>query len=630
MNLEEKVLAFMQKKAMTSPGEGVLCALSGGGDSMALTHLLWRLAPQLGIWVAAAHFTHGLRPEDAQGERLLAEEFCRERGIPFVWEEGDTLAYCRQRKCGTEEGARELRYAFLRRTAKELMCQKIATGHHRMDNAETILFRLCRGTGAQGLSGIPAAAGNLIRPLLAVSREEIDSYLAENQIPYCSDPTNGEEIYARNRLRHRVLPLLRTINPQAEEHICEAGERAGRDEEFLTDCAARFLQEHSNCPGTVDGEALRKAPEALAFRVLPMLYRQGGGEGTLSEKHRQGMLQLCGKGPSAAISLPGGMEARRVYGQLVCCKKSKAPRAPVCVPCLLQEGKPAEAGGWQITLHRGDKKAEKGEKAFSFQKIQEPVWLRPRREGDKIRLKAGHKSIKKWMIDAKIPAHLREGIPLVCDENGPLLVCGGPNRFEEREKRAAPGWTVIVRRKNMGSMRDDVAEVLLTQEQIAQKVQELGAILSREYEGKDPVLVSVLKGAFVFMGDLCRAITIPCSVDFMAVSSYGSGTQTSGKVKIIKDLDTIIQNKHVIVVEDIVDSGVTLSHLLVMLKERKPASLKLVTLLDKPARRQAHVDIDYCGFQVPDAFLVGYGLDFGEKYRNLPDLCILKPEVYQA
>ena len=158
----------------------------------------------------------------------------------------------------------------------------------------------------------------------------------------------------------------------------------------------------------------------------------------------------------------------------------------------------------------------------------------------------------------------------------------------------------------------------------------MGEILSREYEGKDPILVSVLKGAFVFMGDLCRAITIPCSVDFMAVSSYGRGTQTSGKVKIIKDLDTIIQNRHVIVVEDIVDSGVTLSRLLVMLKEREPASLRLVTLLDKPARRQAHVDIDYCGFQVPDAFLVGYGLDYAEKYRNLPDLCILKPEVYQA
>ena len=127
----------------------------------------------------------------------------------------------------------------------------------------------------------------------------------------------------------------------------------------------------------------------------------------------------------------------------------------------------------------------------------------------------------------------------------------------------------------------------------------------------------------------CRAITIPCSMDFMAVSSYGAGTESSGRVRIIKDLDTIIQNKHVILVEDVLDSGITLHYLIQLLRQRQPASLRLVTLLDKPARRRAQVDVDYCGFQVPDAFLVGYGLDYGEKYRNLPDVCILKRSMYQ-
>ena len=131
------------------------------------------------------------------------------------------------------------------------------------------------------------------------------------------------------------------------------------------------------------------------------------------------------------------------------------------------------------------------------------------------------------------------------------------------------------------------------------------------------------------MADLCRAITIPCSMDFMAVSSYGAGTESSGRVRIIKDLDTIIQNKHVILVEDVLDSGITLHYLIQLLRQRQPASLRLVTLLDKPARRRAQVDVDYCGFQVPDAFLVGYGLDYGEKYRNLPDVCILKRSMYQ-
>ena len=176
---------------------------------------------------------------------------------------------------------------------------------------------------------------------------------------------------------------------------------------------------------------------------------------------------------------------------------------------------------------------------------------------------------------------------------------------------------------------DDMEKVLLSQQQIREKVEELGVQISQDYAGKEPVLVSVLKGAFIFMADLCRAITIPCSMDFMAVSSYGAGTESSGRVRIIKDLDTIIQNKHVILVEDVLDSGITLHYLIQLLRQRQPASLRLVTLLDKPARRRAQVDVDYCGFQVPDAFLVGYGLDYGEKYRNLPDVCILKRSMYQ-
>ena len=130
------------------------------------------------------------------------------------------------------------------------------------------------------------------------------------------------------------------------------------------------------------------------------------------------------------------------------------------------------------------------------------------------------------------------------------------------------------------------------------------------------------------MADLVRQVTVPCTVEFMAVSSYGSGTETSGKVKIIKDLDTNIEGRHVIIVEDIIDSGVTLSHLMEMLRERNPASLSLCALFDKPERRRARVDIDYKGVVVPDEFVVGYGLDYDEKYRNLPDLCVLKPEVY--
>ena len=177
-------------------------------------------------------------------------------------------------------------------------------------------------------------------------------------------------------------------------------------------------------------------------------------------------------------------------------------------------------------------------------------------------------------------------------------------------------------------LEQDIKCVLFSEEQLEQRVCELAAQIDRDYAGKEPLLVSVLRGSFVFMADLVRHITLPCTVDFMAVSSYGSGTTSSGQVKIIKDLSEQIEGKDVIVVEDILDSGNTLSYLLRLLEARHPASIRLCTLLDKPERRTRPVAVQYSGFTIPDEFVVGYGLDYDEKYRNLPYIGILKPSVY--
>ena len=171
-------------------------------------------------------------------------------------------------------------------------------------------------------------------------------------------------------------------------------------------------------------------------------------------------------------------------------------------------------------------------------------------------------------------------------------------------------------------------KVLLTEEELSVKIQTIGEQISRDYAGKEVHLICVLKGGVFFMCELAKRITVPVSLDFMAVSSYGSGTKSGGVVKIVKDLDEPIKGKHVIVVEDIVDSGRTLSYLLEMLWARNPESMRLCTLLDKPDRRVKPVDLHYFGFTIPDAFVVGYGLDYAEKYRNLPYIGILKPEVY--
>jgi hypoxanthine phosphoribosyltransferase len=174
----------------------------------------------------------------------------------------------------------------------------------------------------------------------------------------------------------------------------------------------------------------------------------------------------------------------------------------------------------------------------------------------------------------------------------------------------------------------DIQEVLYSEEQIQDKIKELGEQISSEYEGKNPLVICVLKGAFIFMADLVKQIKVPLELDFMAVSSYGQSTKSSGVVKIIKDLDVPVEGRHILIVEDIIDSGLTLSYLIDVLERRNAKSISVVALFNKPARRTVELEPDYSGYELPDEFVVGYGLDYAEKYRNLPFIGILKPEIY--
>ncbi|OBZ15408.1 hypoxanthine phosphoribosyltransferase [Bacillus sp. FJAT-27264] len=177
-------------------------------------------------------------------------------------------------------------------------------------------------------------------------------------------------------------------------------------------------------------------------------------------------------------------------------------------------------------------------------------------------------------------------------------------------------------------MQNDIKEVLISEEEIQQRIKELGTVLSKEYAGRNPLVICVLKGAFIFMADLVKVITVPLEMDFMAVSSYGASTKSSGVVKIIKDLDVSVEGRDVLIVEDIIDSGLTLSYLIELLRNRNAKSVSVVTLFDKPAGRTVNLEAEYTGFVLPDEFIVGYGLDYAERYRNLPYVGVLKPEIY--
>ena len=177
---------------------------------------------------------------------------------------------------------------------------------------------------------------------------------------------------------------------------------------------------------------------------------------------------------------------------------------------------------------------------------------------------------------------------------------------------------------------DDIDEILVSEAALQSRIRELGRAISSDYEGKEPLLVGILIGAFVFLSDLLRSISIPCQVDFMATSSYGDATESSGIVRILKDLDQSIEGRHVLIVDDIIDTGLTMDYLLETLRARYPASLRVCALLDKVPRRKRAVRIDYRGFEIPDKFVVGYGLDYSGRYRNVSFVCVLKPEVYRS
>lgn len=177
-------------------------------------------------------------------------------------------------------------------------------------------------------------------------------------------------------------------------------------------------------------------------------------------------------------------------------------------------------------------------------------------------------------------------------------------------------------------MHEDLKEIWFDEDQIQDAVKDVGRVISRDYTGKNLLLVGILKGCFVFMADLIRVITIPCAVDFMSVSSYGSGTESRGVVKIIKDLDLSLESYDVLLIEDILDSGNTLNYVKDILSRRNPKSLRICTMFDKPSRRQVNIQADYVGYEIADEFIVGYGLDYDEKYRDLPYVGVLKSEVY--
>ncbi len=413
-----KLLSFVRLHEMLLPGDQVVCAVSGGADSMALLWAMYLLRDKLQIDLSAAHFNHRLRGEESDRDEAFVRDFCRDYSIPFLCESGHVVAG----KKGLEAAAREARYAFLK-----ALPGKIATAHTANDNAETVIMHLVRGTGLKGLGAISPINGNLIRPMLTVTRQEVLAFLEEYHISYIEDSSNGSDDFLRNRIRHRVIPLLEQENPSLAENLSTAALRLRQDEKTLSHMAQKAM--------TTDVQKLAELEPALRSRVLSGLLTKWGVREPEAEHIAKAEKLVFSKNPSAKARFPGGVTVGRVYDRLapICEMPDFAPYKVKC-PGITQIPErelqiictPIEEGAEEIN-------------GFYVNPVGDMV-IRSRQSGDTIRLPGGTKSLKKLFIDRKIPAHSRDRVPVLADEAGVLAVYGiGVNRDRQS------GATIAVR-----------------------------------------------------------------------------------------------------------------------------------------------------------------------------------------
>ncbi len=426
--------AFCAEWNLIPEGVSVLCAVSGGADSMCLLHWLNSAKEALGIRLQAAHYNHHLRGDESDRDERFVRDCCQEWGVPLICGEGDVSARAAEMGTGVEETAREMRYTFLQKTARQVDADLIAVAHNADDNVETVLLHLIRGSGLTGLTGMLPRRDNIVRPLLTTTRADIEDYCSRCGVPYVQDSTNADDTYSRNRVRHRIIPELTAMNPRFVENSVKLLERLRDDENYLISqtnviyASARKEGERVILPASVIGEM----PDALAPRAVRRLLAQVGQE-NCSAAHLESVIALCRtKDPSARVSLPG-VSVCRMYDELVFVPAGSEEKIPEPV-LVCPEGVTCYGDtGWSIRCSKTECPADGSKNPDSFflacDKINGPLILRPRQTGDQIKLPGrGTKTVKKLLIDEKVPLAHRQLLPVLADGDGVLALASfGPN-----------------------------------------------------------------------------------------------------------------------------------------------------------------------------------------------------------
>lgn len=395
-----KLRAFLKEQALLSPGDSVIAAVSGGADSVAMLFALYLLRDELGITLEAAHFNHHLRGAESDRDEAFVTDFCGRYDIPLHLGSGRIVPG----KKGLEAAARDARYAFLRR-----LPGKVATAHTADDNAETVLMRLIRGTGLKGLGAIAPVSGNVIRPMLTVTRDDVEAFLEEYALPHVEDSSNGTDDFLRNRIRHGILPLMRAENPRIGENLSAMALLLRQDEA----CLQAMIPEEQ----VPDVSRLKAMEPALRRRALERFLKAQG----VREPEQIHILQaeqlLYHWSPSAAMQFPCGVTIGRQYDRLV--RLECAPELPetrLSVP-----GETCIGGKRFVSEYATDLEERPDSVLVCPAGV---LTVRSRRSGDTMRLPGGTRSLKKMYIDRKIPASQRAAVPVLADDRGVLAVFG--------------------------------------------------------------------------------------------------------------------------------------------------------------------------------------------------------------
>ena len=380
-----KLRSFVKEQQLIARGDSIVCAVSGGADSMALLWALYLLKEEWELDLSAAHFNHHLRGEESDRDEQFVRDFCSGYGIPLHVGSAQVAAG----EKGLEAAARDARYAYL-----STLPGKIATAHTADDNAETVLMHLVRGTGLKGLGGIAPNRGNLIRPMLLVTRQDVESFLSEYAVPHISDSSNDTDLFLRNRLRHHVMPLLKEENPRLAENLSATALRLREDEQALAGLAVM---------ATPDVAVLRSMAPAIRTRALETFLKASGVREPEAVHIRLLENLVFSDNPSARANFPGGITIGRNYASLEVLPETQTVKLDfTCSPA-------------SEIINTPD--------MFTVVPVGK-VFVRSRRSGDRIRLPGGTKSIKKLFIDRKIPAARRDCVPILCDDAGILGIPG--------------------------------------------------------------------------------------------------------------------------------------------------------------------------------------------------------------